>query len=364
MQVLWIFNHPAPYKIDFFNELGKLCDLTVIFERPSEGDRNPSFYCEKSQNFKEVILHSVKIGQHNNFTLKVKSIIKHSKADIIVMNGYSTFSEMIGVSYLHHHKRPYVFAINGGIAKPSESSFKKHIKSSLISGASLYLAPDDRSVSYLSYYGADISKACLYPYSTVFQKEIIDTPLSVEEKESIRLSRGLPKEHLFVSVGQFIKRKNNMALLEAWKNVSKDKTLLLIGGGKEKKKYESFVASNGLSNVKILPFKNHNDILDLYRIADASIFLTKEDIYGHVVNESLSQGCPVIASKNSNSALHLIKNGENGYLIDLSIKDIAGAIDLPFTEEMRDNAIKVASSNSIELMAMAHYQIFKRFLEQ
>jgi len=128
MQVLWIFNHPAPYKIDFFNELGKLCDLTVIFERPSEGDRNPSFYCEKSQNFKEVILHSVKIGQHNNFTLKVKSIIKHSKADIIVMNGYSTFSEMIGVSYLHHHKRPYVFAINGGIAKPSESSFKKHIK--------------------------------------------------------------------------------------------------------------------------------------------------------------------------------------------------------------------------------------------
>jgi hypothetical protein len=39
MKVLWLFNHPAPYKIDFFNELGKNVELTAIFERTAEGDR-------------------------------------------------------------------------------------------------------------------------------------------------------------------------------------------------------------------------------------------------------------------------------------------------------------------------------------
>ena len=31
-KVLFITNIPAPYRIDFYNELGKHCELTVIFE--------------------------------------------------------------------------------------------------------------------------------------------------------------------------------------------------------------------------------------------------------------------------------------------------------------------------------------------
>ena len=30
-KVLFITNIPAPYRIDFYNELGKHCELTVIF---------------------------------------------------------------------------------------------------------------------------------------------------------------------------------------------------------------------------------------------------------------------------------------------------------------------------------------------
>ena len=31
-KVLFITNIPAPYRVDFYNELGKACDLTVIYE--------------------------------------------------------------------------------------------------------------------------------------------------------------------------------------------------------------------------------------------------------------------------------------------------------------------------------------------
>ena len=33
IKVLIIWRGPSPYRVDFFNELGKLCDLTVLFER-------------------------------------------------------------------------------------------------------------------------------------------------------------------------------------------------------------------------------------------------------------------------------------------------------------------------------------------
>ena len=40
MKVLFMTNVPSPYRVDFFNELGKLCDLTVYFEKKSSDERN------------------------------------------------------------------------------------------------------------------------------------------------------------------------------------------------------------------------------------------------------------------------------------------------------------------------------------
>ena len=44
MKLLIVFNHPAPYKIDFFNELAKFHDVHVLFEKKSNKDRNKLFY--------------------------------------------------------------------------------------------------------------------------------------------------------------------------------------------------------------------------------------------------------------------------------------------------------------------------------
>lgn len=32
-KVLIITNIPSPYRVEFFNQLGKKCDLTVLFEK-------------------------------------------------------------------------------------------------------------------------------------------------------------------------------------------------------------------------------------------------------------------------------------------------------------------------------------------
>ena len=40
MKILYITNIPAPYKVNFLNELTKYCEVTVLFERANASDRN------------------------------------------------------------------------------------------------------------------------------------------------------------------------------------------------------------------------------------------------------------------------------------------------------------------------------------
>jgi glycosyltransferase involved in cell wall biosynthesis len=365
MKVLWVFNHPAPYKVDFFNELGKKCELTVLFERPSESDRNPAFYYEKAINFKCHILKSLILGRCNNWTREVVHIIKKEHFDIIVMNGYSTFTEMNAIRYLQAKKIPYIFAINGGLIRQSESVLRRYLKKKYISNAALYLAPDPNSAEYLKFYGAKEDLIRLYPYSTIFNKEVLTTPITPSQQEAFRKKEGFNCKRLYVSVGQFISRKNNFSLLEQWKTMPETSTLLMVGNGPEKKDYEKFILENKLHNVVIKDYEPHQKILSLFQMADFSIFLTKEDIYGHVVNEALSQATPVIASTKANSALNLIEDGKNGYLVNLDNKDeIVSALNHEPNELLRLGALETAKKNTIETMAARHLEVFEEFLKK
>lgn len=364
MRILWVFNHPAPYKVDFFNELGKHCELTVLFERGNESDRNKLFYYEKPSSFHMVLLDALPLGASNGWTREIVKHLKHEVYDIVVMNGYSTLSEMFAISFLQRRKIPYVFAINGGIIPKHESHIKKLIKHSFIKGADAYLCPDTNSEKYLTYYGADKDKIVIYPYSTVFESERLKKAISIERRTYFWKKYGFPTPKVFICAGQFIKRKNLFLLLDYWKDVPSSNNLLLLGSGPLKKKLEKRIASLGLNNVKIEAYKPHKETLRFLSMADASIFLTKEDIYGHVVNESLSQGTPVIASSHSNASIALISNESNGFIIkDGDEKSFIKALGL-VNQEMKEKALASSKDETIEAMAAFHLSFFKDYLKK
>ena len=126
-KVLIVFNHPAPYKVRLFNELSKFFELHVIFERDSASDRNKDFYFEENFNFIEHKIKALKLGRENLLSSGVKNHIRDNQYDLIIMNGYSQFSEMKAISYMKKKNIPYVLYINGGKIK-KESFIKKAIK--------------------------------------------------------------------------------------------------------------------------------------------------------------------------------------------------------------------------------------------
>lgn len=365
MKIFWLFNHPAPYKVDLFNELGKSIELDVLFERASEKGRNAIFYGEKALSFHAEIANSLPIGGANNLTFVYKKYLKDPAYDVVVLNGWSTLTEQLAIHYCKKRKIPYVFYINGGIKKEGEPRWLRKRKTSSIQGASSYLAPDLRSAEYLEFYGADPSKIHLYPYSSIYESELSKEPLSREEKAVLRKELGLAGKNIYVCSSQFIERKNNAQLIALWCKMPMESTLLLTGEGPLKEAYLKQIEELKLTNVKLLPYLPHKDLFRLYRACDAAVILSKEDIYGHVINEALSQGLPVVATENMNAALHLLENGKNGFVVSLEDEEgILKALNQILAPSFIDAALETARNNTLEVSARAHLAFFESYLTE
>ena len=358
MKTLFVFNHPAPYKVHTFNELSKLTDIEVIFERKKATDRPASFYADNKYNFPHQFLKYGSIAYENNISGSLKRYIKkhHLEYDVIVMNGYSKIAEMRAIRYMIKHQIPYVLQINGGVIK-KESSFKKKLKKYYISNAYKYLSPCKDADEYLLYYGARKDDITHYPYGNYFNNEVLDSSLSTKEKKMIREKYNLPEGPLFVNASQFIERKNNLQLIKLFKG--RKEKLLLIGSGKEKDKYLQFIEEEKIDNVIIMDFKEKHELFEILRGCDCFITLSKQDIFGHTTLEAMVNGLPVISSDRVISSRDIIVNGENGYLVSLDDeKSIIKAID-SYQSLSSERAIDAARRNTIENSALAIY----KFLE-
>ena len=352
-KVLFVFNHPAPYKVRLLNELSKFLDLEVIFERGDASDRNKKFYFEQDYHFKLVPIKGIKIGTENLLSNGVKKHLKKNAYDLVIMNGYSQFPEMGAIKYLKKNKIPYCLYINGGIIH-KESSFKKNLKTKYISGATFYMSPDENSDKYLVYYGADKTKIKRYTYSTTYKSEVLDKPLSKEEVASLRKKLDINAEHVFISCGQLIKRKNYVDLVKAWPN-DKNKMLIIAGDGKQKEEIQKIIDDEKKDNVRLIGFLQRDNVFTYYRASDAFLFPSHEDIYGHVINEAMTQGLPICSFPNVNSAKKLIKDGYNGYIVN-SIEEMIASLD-KLEKCDKKNSLKTAKENTIEIMVEEHKKI-------
>lgn len=363
-KILIVFNHPAPYKVMFFNELAKYYDLTVIFERDKEKTRNKEFYTDKIYNFNNVHVKGLPVGNMNFVSGDVKNHIKKYKYDLIIMNGWRQYAERKAIRYLNRNKIPYVLYINGGIIKKNEFPLISYFKRKYISSARYYLSPDKESNRYLVYYGANSEHIYNYPYATIRECEIATSPLSIEDKIVLRKEKNIIGSKVFVSCGQLIKRKNYFELIQRWSMLPSDFVLLIIGDGKEKNKYQRYIKEHNLTNVKLLGFMSRSKIFEYYRLSDAFIFPSKEDIYGHVINEAMSQGLPIISTPNVNAAKNLIKDGKTGYIIpSIQSSSFTESLSKILDTETFYNCVNEAKENTLEKMTQKHIEILEEILK-
>ena len=367
MKVLAITNVPVPYRVDFFNELAKYAEVTVIYEQRIEQQkhRDKKWFTEKPLNFK-----SISIANANNrisYNVLFKELRK-AKDDVILMMGYSNPSARAAILWLRFHKVPYILTCDGAFIK-DENIWKRFIKRFLIREANLYLSTGSPSDEFFVFYGADQDRIRRIPFSSLHKNDIIASPVNKEEKEKIKGIIGIGEEKVILSVGQFIYRKGFDVLLKALNYVNPEVGVYIVGGTPTNE-YKQIISDYKLNNVHFVEFKTKDELKNYYESADLFVLPTREDIWGLVVNEAMAYGLPVITTSRCIAGLVLVDEGENGFIIDIDDpKALAEAIERIIDDDqtikrMSEKSLSIIQDYTIEKMAEEHFRHFQSFISE
>ena len=148
-------------------------------------------------------------------------------------------------------------------------------------------------------------------------------------------------ERDFVFIGRFVDKKNLLELIEGFALYataagSKARRLVLIGSGQEEAAIKAAAAAQGMTGLIDFPgFLGADQVAEQLSGALALVLPSVEEQWGLVVNEALAFGLPVIVSPAVGSGDALVRNLQNGFVIELgSPAGIAAAMQALAGDEL------------------------------
>lgn len=361
-KILFITNLPTPYRIDFYNELGRFCNLTVIIEAPRSGTLHFNWNDDKINTFKLIYLSSNLLDE-KKINRRILKFLSRRKYDYIFISAYHTYTGILSLLILKLKQIPYCFETDGGMVNKNETKLSKYIKLFLISGARHYFSPSAGSDEYLTHYGAKKNSIQHYPFTSLKNKDILSTVLSKEEKLAIRKALNIKEPHMILAVGQFIHRKGFDILMQAASTMDKNIGIYIVGG-KPTNEYLQIQKKDNLTQVHFEGFKTKEELATYFKAADLFVHPTREDIWGLVINEAMAYGLPVVTTNKCVAGMELITDRE--CLIDTdNVEQLRRIMEkLMNNSELR---IKISKQNlhkiadyTIEKMAEAHLKIINQ----
>ena len=363
-KVLFITNLASPYRVRFFDELGKNADVTVVYtDRAKEHrDRETAWFENSQGNFREIWLRRrLTLFREANLCWDVIDYIKQDFDDIILC-GYSTPTFMLAIAYMKAKKIPFCLEVDGGLVR-SDSGPKFKLKQTLVSAASAWLSSGRYTTDFLCHYGADRERVYEYPFSSLMAEDILPEIPSVQEKEILRRELGIIEKNMVLSIGQFIPRKGFDVLMKAAARLPKEVGIYIVGG-EPTEEYLRLQRDLGLTQIHFVGFRKKDQLAKFYRAADLFCLPTREDIWGLVIGEAMSYGLSVITTDKCVAGLELVENGVNGYIVpvedEAALTQKISAILAADPREMGRAALDAIRPYTIENMAKAHLNFLNR----
>ena len=363
-KVLFVTNYPSPYRVAFFDKLGENAEVTVLFSdrKENQSDRPMQWFAEGEGGFRGVQL------EKKLFTVLESAccadVVDWLKMpwDEIVLCGYSSPTVMLAMLYLRRKKIPFWLEVDGGVIR-QDSFLQYRFKRMLVGSAAGWLSTGKATTDYLVHYGAKREKVREYPFSSLWEADILKEPVHRERKQELRRELGIENGRVILSVGQFIHRKGFDVLMKAAARLNHDAQVYIVGG-EPTEEYLGLCRDLGLSNIHFEGFKNKETLAKYYQAADLFVLPTREDIWGLVVNEAMAFGLPVITTDRCVAGLELVENGVSGYIVPVGDADaLAEKMNAALAgncEAMGAAALEKVRPYTIENMARVHQEIFER----
>lgn len=313
---------------------------------------------------KESTIYELNKKHGNDFSLpcKIMKIIKKEKVKIVrAFNEdpyfYSFFPSKIT-------RRPIIY-YNGGRMLP-EIKRRVFLERILGNKASRVIVPSQGLKKYMTsvvglkenkmqviHNGVDLNR---------FTKEVS----ILKKKEELQI----PQDDLVIgSIGRLVPQKNIPCFLEIARQLlllGEKATFLIIGDGKLKNDLISLATQMGLRH-KVRFLGVRNDIDEIYKILDYLFLTSNWEGLSNVLLEAMANGITVI-STDVEGVKEIIRNGENGFIVD--VEDVDGFVNIirQLDKQKRllisKNAIdKIKKDFSIEKMAECYENLYLKLLK-
>jgi glycosyltransferase involved in cell wall biosynthesis len=363
MKLLFITNLPSPYRVDFFNELGKYCELTVCFERHSASDRDTRWRAEETLNFRAIYTKARPVAVDKSIGSDIVKIIKCSVFDNIIVSGYSSPSVALALIYCRCHNIPYYIESDGAFYK-KDKLLSGVLKKYLLGGAVGHFTSCDEHIRYLNNsLGISKEKIHKYPFTSLKNDDVLECLPLPSEKQDLRKKLCVTEEKMVIGVGQFIQRKGWDVLMEAAVKIPSNIGVYIIGGVPSDE-YVSYKKSHQINHLHFIDFMDKESLKEWYKSADCFVMPTRFDIWGLVINEAMAAGLPVITTNKCIAGLELVSDNQNGFIISIDdsvvlAEKIKYVLQKNNSVKMGIESLKKIRNYTIERMVEKHLLVLK-----
>ena len=276
----------------------KICEtfpaIQVVKEVRGKAGIAPASITLKVKRFSPDLIHN-----HSQYLMGLHAIAISKILKIPLINHYHMYLEKI---------TPYLPSLLQKTKTLTSYSIESYTKLFFNSG-DLVITPTQVMKNYLKKIGVN--------------KTIKVVPFGIDFNKFRALEIKKDETFTFLYVGRLNKEKNIDLLIERFYEFAKGKNvkLKIIGDGPEKKNIKEFIKEKKLENkVEISGWKKREDLPLEYSSAHCFITLSDSETFGIVILEAMACGLPIIGA-NEAAIPELVRDGINGFLVDIKNKD-------------------------------------------
>lgn len=311
----------SPYRIEPFNRLAlsDSVDLEVWFF--SEVERNRSWSVPKHKiGFSYDVVPGFSLrGSYQDMSVFVNTRIIprlwRAEPDVVIVGGWQhpTIWMAMLIAGMRGTRR-IVWSESTLRDDRRSTPLKERIKRWVVGMADGFIVPGSAHREYLLSLGAPDDRIWLAPNAVDNQHFARVGPDSSSIWSQIGLT-GSPPGSIVLYVGRLRDEKGIPELLDAAERLGDRATVVIVGDGPDRARYERECERRGLRNVVFAGFHDQEVLPSLYQVADIFVLPTHSDPWGLVLNEAMAAGLPVVCADAAGAVPDLVRDGENGITV-------------------------------------------------
>jgi len=158
-------------------------------------------------------------------------------------------------------------------------------------------------------------------------------------------------------------QKRQELLLEAAQFLKTPVKLVLAGGSRDPKHYESLIRKFGVGDrVCLRGFVEESEMIDLYADALGVCYLPFDEDYGYVTLEGMLSGKPIVVARDGGGATEFIEQEREGLIVEPEPRAIAESLDSLYADRARARVMGERGREKIEAMNLSWENVVQNLI--